>query len=506
MSACNSSHQSCKPTRSLQPTRLIDVTDPDGARLILTTPGELRPYAALSYVWGVDQAYKLTKDTLKEKQRHIDMTLLSRTIKDAITVTRQLNLGYLWVDALCIIQDSKDDKARELPLMGDIYRNSAVTIIAASAPSANEGFLHPSESPRFFAQPIDIPLLGPRGEREIIRLAYRKYYLPSADPANSRAWCLQERVLSTRVVSFSYDGLKWMCREMHINPSAAEEAPRPFQVLAPLAAESESGPDEDVILALWYRIRNDYSGRKLTIATDKLPAISAVAAEVARLTGWTYLAGMWREKLLSELHWECEKKRDYVPPIIQDVDASGNPPSEPDPDPAKTKYIAPSWSWCSIASESAAVLDDDMQERQPFQFEILQCQVEPVNRGFPFGEVKSGFLEVKGLAVDLTWELHDLEEGNPDNSDVRLVDGEGDSRYIIGEGVLDARPDVPIRKGKIKCLAMSTTKVGARKGSLVDGLLLQPHGEHGEFHRVGKFQMYGPTVFEGVSAEVYRIV
>ncbi|KAL2115207.1 hypothetical protein VTJ04DRAFT_10870 [Mycothermus thermophilus] len=517
MSTCISNHPACKPPTSLQPTRLIDVTDPSNARLIVTNPAQPLQYAALSYVWGCNQTYVLTKATLQDKQQTLDMPLLPQTIKDAITVTRQLQLGYLWVDALCIIQDSQADKDKELPLMGAIYRNSAVTIIAASANSSTEGFLRPSQPPKFFIPPFDIPLGGQDQNsglpQETLRLAYREYYLPTSDPTNTRAWCLQERVLSTRILSFSYDGLKWMCGEEHINPSAADEAPRPFYVLSadgPAGSlnttannnDTKNASDLDIILLRerWYRIRNDYSSRKLTYAGDKLLAISAVAAEVAGRTGWAYLAGMWREHLFEELHWKCEKERGYVPVVYDPDDPSSSSSQQPDPS-KKSEYIAPSWAWPSIVS--APVIDDDMQERQPFRLRILRCEIEPEIPDFEFGKVKSGFLEVSGVAVDIEWELHEREYG--DDVDVWLVDHSSGQRYIVGEGVLDYR-DVPVAKGKMKCLALSTTKVGARKGTLVDGMMIQPHGHDGSFHRVGQFQMYGTTVFEGVKEDVYRIV
>ena len=77
----------------------------------------------------------------------IDMAILPQSIQDAITVTRMLDLRYPWVDALCILQDSSSNKERELSRMENIYRNSYVTICAASARGCHEGFLKKRSRP-----------------------------------------------------------------------------------------------------------------------------------------------------------------------------------------------------------------------------------------------------------------------------------------------------------------------------------------------------------------------
>jgi hypothetical protein len=66
---------------------------------------------------------------------------LPQTIQDAIEVTRGMRMKYLWVDALCIVQDSEEDKVRNLSVMHLTYQNSLLTIVAARASSAEHGFL-----------------------------------------------------------------------------------------------------------------------------------------------------------------------------------------------------------------------------------------------------------------------------------------------------------------------------------------------------------------------------
>jgi hypothetical protein len=83
------------------------------------------------------------KANIKQYMRQVDSKKLPRTITDAVRCTQKLGLKYLWVDSLCIIQDSEEDQEKEIGRMSEIYKNSYVTISAAKAKSSVEGFLEP---------------------------------------------------------------------------------------------------------------------------------------------------------------------------------------------------------------------------------------------------------------------------------------------------------------------------------------------------------------------------
>jgi hypothetical protein len=118
----------------------------------------------------------------------LDSSRLSRTISDAITAALRLGFEFLWVDALCIVQDSDDDKLKELPKMADIYRESSLTIVAASASSANEGFLKPPQPVTFFVEPFNVNIsTGEGGHLASLTFGYRETYKPAIDPINLRA-------------------------------------------------------------------------------------------------------------------------------------------------------------------------------------------------------------------------------------------------------------------------------------------------------------------------------
>ncbi|TVY55546.1 hypothetical protein LCER1_G002742 [Lachnellula cervina] len=86
---------------------------------------------------------------------------LPPSFRDAVIVTRELGIRYLWIDSLCIVQDDLDDWRKESAQMDRIYGMSFLTIIAAGASHSQGGCfvprairfppvaveLHPADSP-----------------------------------------------------------------------------------------------------------------------------------------------------------------------------------------------------------------------------------------------------------------------------------------------------------------------------------------------------------------------
>lgn len=141
---CSTEHEFC-PSQNVpeMPTRVLDLGDGSGSKLprLQTTLDLRRPYVALSYCWGGQQTFTTSLNTFQDRCQGIETTDLPQTIQDAITCTRNLGLRYLWIDSLCIIQDSDSDKGKEISRMADIYANAEITISAACAESAWSGFL-----------------------------------------------------------------------------------------------------------------------------------------------------------------------------------------------------------------------------------------------------------------------------------------------------------------------------------------------------------------------------
>ena len=122
-----------------------------------------------------------------------------KTIRDAVKVTRAIGLDFLWVDSYCIIQDSAEDKDKEIQHMAQIFQNSFVTIVAAGAPSVHHGFLKPSSNLELMPFQVSLPDSNTGTvwlQRTFIRQDHDK------EPINKRAWTLQEIALSERLLFF----------------------------------------------------------------------------------------------------------------------------------------------------------------------------------------------------------------------------------------------------------------------------------------------------------------
>jgi hypothetical protein len=150
---CQESHDSCfLPSIDFMPKRLIEIARGNrlenvGGRwsLRLHHPNKckepIEPYVALSYCWGQDQHFKLTRGTINSMSNEIIWQDLPQTIKDAIFVTQELHIRFLWIDSLCIVQDDAEEISTEITQMPKIYSFAAVTILASRASNVQEGFL-----------------------------------------------------------------------------------------------------------------------------------------------------------------------------------------------------------------------------------------------------------------------------------------------------------------------------------------------------------------------------
>ena len=364
---CHRSHKQCQVTGrtglSLLPTRVLDVGTSDAPKLLLHifSSGEMAErgeYACLSYCWGGDQ-FKTFLDTVEELKTHIPIDQLSLTVADAVEVTRRLGLRYLWVDALCIVQDSDEDKAREIARMGAIYKNSTVTIAAATARAASEGFLRrPPSTPRSAAVRVRLP----NGQVGIVRLTLSHFYyagqarLERDHPLDSRGWCLQEYLLSPRLLIFSMFNVERACQ---IDKEVAGDGPlgrgQTFGAtfrLPPAIFGGETIRDQLTRLGrrdirfsfprerirLWEQIVSDFSCRELTDLRDRLPALAGIAGELQKAWGDEYMFGMWKRLLPWTLAWEA---------LV------------PEGRPRERSSLAPTWSWASL---NTGVVFRDMPE------------------------------------------------------------------------------------------------------------------------------------------------
>ncbi|KAF1966014.1 HET-domain-containing protein [Bimuria novae-zelandiae CBS 107.79] len=110
---CLHSHRQCGTNRGeySPPTRLVDISNlkDSGNPKLITGERADGPYIALSHLWGRESLPRTTRSNLDDHMHAIPMHTLSNSIRDAISIVKRLSIHYLWIDALCIIQDSQED-------------------------------------------------------------------------------------------------------------------------------------------------------------------------------------------------------------------------------------------------------------------------------------------------------------------------------------------------------------------------------------------------------------
>ncbi|EEY19276.1 conserved hypothetical protein [Verticillium alfalfae VaMs.102] len=201
---CEEEHPACSQVTGELPRRLLHVgpaARPD-LRVTASFPEDAR-YIALSHCWGPDAPLTTTWATLTQREEGIEWKDLPRTFQDAITVARQLDVEYMWIDSLCIIQDDEDDWAVESLKMGFIYERAYLTVAAATAAGDRQGFLGGSPGREHFAsRTIDMdPFGGPSGVQA--RRVFDVRATTLQDPLHTRAWTFQERIMPRRILTFS---------------------------------------------------------------------------------------------------------------------------------------------------------------------------------------------------------------------------------------------------------------------------------------------------------------
>ncbi|KAK4196148.1 heterokaryon incompatibility protein [Triangularia verruculosa] len=380
LKTCQRSHKRCgsisssedsKPVRL--PSRLLDIGTEDAAnlRLVLSSEHEVEPgaqYITLSYTWGLeDQQIKLVSAKLDLFRQGLRISELPRTFQDLVVVTRALGIRYMWIDALCIIQDSIEDWENEGAAMAEVYANSACTIAATASADPGEGLFRHRNPTRVLPRIRD---------DYIIDYNMLERHIHSA-PLSSRGWAFQERMLSPRVLHFAEDQLFWEC----FQETKCEAVP-----LEPLASIVTNLGAKSLISNIkgntrlsqraWNEVVRQYSMCNLTHDTDKLPALAGLAKAFQDQTNDRYFAGLWRTKLVEQLGWAACSPGRRVSPNCR----------------------APSWSWASVdgAIRPALLL------RQATAIPKVKT-VEMTTRGPEhFGRIREAYMELSGYLVYAT--------------------------------------------------------------------------------------------------------
>ncbi|KAH6843201.1 hypothetical protein B0I37DRAFT_330891 [Chaetomium sp. MPI-CAGE-AT-0009] len=351
ISACDRDHICSQRASDFFPTRVIDVGEPapeqhppDSIVRLVYQTSDIKPsnrYVALSHRWGPPPAghhhhhhqQQPQPPQQERKARTILLSRLPRTFRDAVTVTRELGVRYLWIDSLCIVQDDPHDWHRESQMMERVYTSAYCTLAAIRAGSPEDGFLGPvggREGER--GRERDMVVVGDGGAGDEI---YVCEMLDDFDEhvgrseLQRRGWVLQERALSRRTIHFTEKQTYWECgRGVRLY---SEQAAFLGDSNFPRYGDARSkGKRIKLIQGLY----EQYSAMQLTYAKDRPAAIRGLEARLVQTIGGPGGYGVFRRHMHRYLLW---KRQGEVG--LERID--NFPPDE----------RVPSWSWMAYAGE-----------------------------------------------------------------------------------------------------------------------------------------------------------
>ncbi|KAK0496527.1 heterokaryon incompatibility protein-domain-containing protein [Armillaria luteobubalina] len=409
-------HECCRRPQTVRlPTRVIDCKDPDHPCLFVSNGMEAH-YAVLSYVWGESQPHCTTTLNLESYIDGIPLQLVPKTITDAIMVAQRLGLRYLWVDAFCIIQDSKEDKAREIVQIRRIFRDAYLAIIAACAQRVSDGFLRARSEeikPWSIGEIISLPFLCPDGGIGTIQ-AQKESNAP-LEPTSKRAWCLEERMLSRHKLIYTSQTLLYECRTKLVNVNGSIDSVwLEWISYLPGPTPADSNPSaNDEMTKIWKDLLAVYTSRRLTKPRDRLIAFSGIVDHFQGVWPHSkYIAGLWSHQLPEGLLWRSDSGDKRRP----------------------QRYRAPSWSWASTDGEITLVLvgvrssDHVVYSEMSYAYtnERVVCTVQLCDvEANAYGEVTGGSLVLDTVLWRAVWDpvqgVLTNVAGVPTNQSIRSV-------------------------------------------------------------------------------------
>jgi hypothetical protein len=248
--------------------RAIDVDQ----ACIVTLPHSA-PYIALSYVWGKDQRIKLKKDSITRLET-VNCFLSgenapSQTIIDAMRATRYLGYRYLWVDALCIIQDDAENIQANVESMQQVYSDAALTIVAAAGLNADYGIPGVSEQCPRTKQQMRVTLNGLTLSNRLESNLQTTYW-------DTRGWTFQEKILSARLFKLTASQVSYQCDEGCIFEEQYHHSCDGAEKFILYDQNSQLDFETYNVFDVYTIAVSAYTGRSLTNAMDKIKAFDGI--------------------------------------------------------------------------------------------------------------------------------------------------------------------------------------------------------------------------------------
>ncbi|KAF7908922.1 hypothetical protein BELL_0355g00030 [Botrytis elliptica] len=362
----------------IAPTRLIYVGSQDAGDLPRLVDGQeclyKGGYLILSYCWGMtpkDAPWQLTTTTMPLFATEIPLSILPQTLHDAIMLTRKLGEHYIWIDSMCILQDSTEDWQFEASNMASIYGSAIMTLVAASS-SVYGGMTDRRNPLRNSAASLDLQDGHSKSTVYILPNGQPRN-APLLPPTDSRGWCYQEDLLSSRLVKLTQKSIIWQCLGDKSNPNTRSQGLEQLIQHPPYRWYT-----------LWYRLIEQYSNKSLTYPKDRLLAFYGIACDKA---ADAYLAGLLKTDPWASLLW-CRDENQI----------------QRRPGHRYKEYVAPSWSWAGIDAPVLFYEANARHWRKPQlgttlrDPELIHAEAQPAFNS-KTGAVRSGSVEISAYVV-----------------------------------------------------------------------------------------------------------
>ncbi|KAE8834233.1 hypothetical protein HRS9122_08313 [Pyrenophora teres f. teres] len=329
---CQTQHPACQKSMGANTplgARILSVKEYAPGRflvkLIETAEIDLRsePYLVLSHVWGnTSMTCKTLKSNISCYQKFgIDFDILPKNFQDAVRITAAIGFEYIWIDSLCIIQDSTEDWQLESTKMAAIYHMATITLSATSANNGDGGCgldTDFGQTVRFCKTPSGIPGFAAREITETIPspATMLKSQLRNA-PVNQRGWILQEQQLSRRILHAMDSQFVWECGMITESEDGTVYEQKKNTSMVKSLDRLENGiyhrrspcNDADYHLDIyksgysWWKCVVDYSSRLLSKPEDQYAALAGIVQFRHETTGDLPVVGLWERYLAIHLAW-----------------------------------------------------------------------------------------------------------------------------------------------------------------------------------------------------------
>jgi Heterokaryon incompatibility protein (HET) len=408
---CSNEHSQCAiPPLSALPMRALDVSN---YRVkLVETKGMIAPYITLSHCWGLKPIIRLLKSNTEDLKKEIPWTALSKTFQDAIVITWKLGFRYIWIDALCILQDGIEDWEFHASKMASIFSNSQLTISASSGADGSKGcfssrlkepyVLHSYDSREIRNPLLWVPhQLEGRDREDCLKTFTVRLKTPHGlyqnrrpkEPLLKRAWVFQEQILSPRIVHFAsgelyfeckshiacecsgwslrFDSYQWETRWRKAHTTLVGQ-----RIQSLHASETEQMTHKRAEFEAYRALVETYTELDITAELDRLPALSGITFG----RNDEYLAGIWRSLLIESLHWYPVSKS------LRGIMAR-----------RPFNYRAPTWSWASIEAPVKHIEKDFYRTKFSARYvaKIMDASTTPTGLN-PRGRVTGGYLRIQG--------------------------------------------------------------------------------------------------------------